>query len=194
MKRWHAGWAGLATAVIGLATALPAYAGLDPVLGTCDGHACLWHEPTVRAPQGWALKDVASSRYHARAFAPAGSSFADATAVMYAKAVPKAGEAASLAAFMSQDIAGFRSKDARLQVKTGLTYVDGDGHALKAVQLIPGTGSGAQWQTIAYGEEGAFYLVFALSAGGTLEHDSAVPAFKQMLASYHAGPAGTPKP
>ena len=189
MKRWHAAWAGLA-----LAAALPAYAALDPVLGTCDGHACLWHEPTVRAPQGWAFKDAASTRYHARAFAPAGSNFADATAVMYAKAVPKAGEAATLAAFMTQDIAGFRAKDAKLQVKPGLTFADGDGRMLKAVQLVPGGGNGGQWQTIAYGEEGAFYLVFALSASGTLEHDTALPAFKQMLATYHAGPATAAKP
>lgn len=193
MKRSQAAWAGLAT-MIALATAVPAHAGLDPVLGTCDGHACLWHEPTVRAPKGWAFKEAASTRYHARAFAPAGSNFADATAVMYAKAVPKAGEAATLAGFMSQDIANFRAKDDTLQVKTGLTYADGDGRMLKAVQLIPGNGTGAQWQTIAYGEEGAFYLVFALSAGGTLEHDSAVPAFKQMLATYHASPAAAAKP
>ena len=193
MKRSHAAWSGLAMG-IALATALPAHAGLDPVLGACDGHSCLWHEPTVRAPQGWAFKDGASTRYHARAFAPTGSTFADATAVMYAKAVPKAGEAASLAAFMSQDIAGFRAKDAKLQVKTGLTLVDGDGRVLKAVELIPGSGGGAQWQTIAYGEEGAFYLVFALSAGGVLEHESALPAFKQMLATYHAGPPTAAKP
>ena len=95
---------------------------------------------------------------------------------------------------MSQDIAGFRAKDAKLQVKTGLSYTDGDGRVLNAVQLIPSSGSGAQWQTIAYGQEGAFYLVFALSAGGTLEHDTALPAFKQMLATYRAGPATAAKP
>ena len=188
MKWMHAMWVGLAMAV-----ALPAQAGLEPVVGDCGGATCLWHEPTVHAPKGWEFKETASSRYHARAFAPVGSNFANATAVMYAKAVPKEGQPATLAAFMAQDIASFRAKDAKLQVKTGLGYPDGDGHRLPAVQLFPGQGSGQQWQTIAYGEEGAFYLVFSLSGSGVLEHDSAVPAFQAMLASYHAGTAPAPK-
>jgi hypothetical protein len=182
-------WMGLA-----LAVALPAHAGLDPVLGTCGATSCLWHEPTVRAPDGWEFKEAASARYHARAFAPAGSNFANAAAVMYAKAVPKEGQPASLAAFMSQDIASYRAKDAKLQVKTGLSYADGDGRVLQAVQLVPGAGSGLQRETIAYGEEGRFYLVFALSGAGMVEHDVAVPAFQQMLATYHAGPAAATKP
>ena len=188
MKWMHAVVAGLA-----LGVALPAQAGLEPVLGTCNGSACLWHEPGVRAPQGWEFKEPASTRYHARAFAPAGTNFANATAVMYAKAVPKAGQPASLAAFIAQDVAGFRAGDPKLQVKTGLSYPDGDGHPLKAVQLIPGSGGNGQWQTIAYGEEGAFYLVFSLSGAGLLEHDAALPAFKAMLATYHAGEAPAQK-
>jgi hypothetical protein len=176
-----------------LAAALPAQAGLEPVVGQCDGTTCLWHEPTVHAPKGWEFKETASSRYHARAFAPAGSNFANATAVMYAKAVPKEGQPATLAGFMSQDIASYRGKDAKLKVKTGLAYPDGDGRRLQAVQIIPGADTGMQWQTVAYGEEGAFYLVFSLSASGLVEHDAAVPAFEQMLASYHVGTPSAPK-
>ena len=182
-------WMGLA-----LAVALPAQAGLEPVLGNCGAGSCLWHEPTVRAPTGWEFKEAASARYHARAFAPAGSNFGNASAVMYAKAVPKDGQPATLAAFMAQDIASYRAKDARLEVKTGLSFADGDGRLLQAVQLVPAQGSGVQRETIAYGEEGAFYLVFDLSATGLLEHDAAVPAFKQMLATYHAGSARATKP
>lgn len=182
-------WMGLA-----LAVALPAQAGLEPVVGNCGPVSCLWHEPTVRAPQGWSFKEVASTRYHARAFAPAGSNFGNATAVMYAKAVPKQGQPATLAAFMAQDIASYRTKDAKLKVQTGLSYPDGDGRSLRAVQLMPAAGSGVQWETIAYGEEGAFYLVFDLSASGMLERDAAMPAFKQMLTTYHAGSAPAAKP
>jgi hypothetical protein len=181
---WRMRAVGMALA---LAVVLPAQAGLEPVVGECDGTTCLWHEPAVHAPKGWEFKEVASSHYHARAFAPAGSNFANATAVMYAKAVPKEGQPATLAGFMAQDIASYRGKDAKLKVTTGLAYPDGDGHPLQAVQIIPGAGSGMQWQTVAYGEEGAFYLVFALSASGIAEHDAAVAAFRQMLASYHIG-------
>ena len=188
MKWMHAVVAGLA-----LAVALPAQAGLDPVYGTCDGHSCLWHEPTVRPPQGWEFKEQASARYHARAFSPTGSNFANATAVMYAKAVPKDGQPPTLAGFMSQDIASYRAKDAKLKVTTGLAYPDGDGRRLQAIAIVPGSGDGMQWQTIAYGEEGAFYLVFALSGSGLVEHDAALPAFQQMLASYHVGMPAAPK-
>src|SRR6478672_600959 len=186
--RIQAVWMALARAVV-----LPAQAGLEPILGTCNGASCLWHEPAVRAPQDWEFKEQASTRYHARAFAPVGTNFANATAVMYAKAVPKEGEPPSLAAFMAQDIAGFRAKDPKLQVKTGVAFADGDGRTLQAVQLVPGSGSGVQWETVAYSEEGKFYLVFALSASGMLEHDAAVPAFREMLATYHAGAAPAPK-
>lgn len=187
MNRMHAMWAALA-----LAVALPAQAGLEPVLGTCGSSPCLWQEPSVTAPAGWELKDRASRHYHARAFAPAGSNFENANAVMYAKAVPKQGQPASLDAFISQDVASFRAQNQKLQVKTGLTFPDGDGHVLKAVQLLPGS-AGGQWETIAYGEEGNAYLVFALSGTGMLEQQTAQPAFEQMLRSYHAGSTPAPK-
>src|SRR6478672_3064642 len=100
MTRMRAMWMGLA-----LAVALPAWAGLEPALGKCGESSCLWQEPVVSAPQGWALKTFASSHYHAKAFAPAGSNFENAPAVMYAKAVSKQGGPATLAGFMAQDIA-----------------------------------------------------------------------------------------
>ena len=185
MNRMHVVGAALAL-VLGMAAAPAAHAGLEPVLGTCGASPCLWQEPAVTAPKGWVLKDPASRRYHARAFAPAGSNFENATAVMYAKAVPKQGQPATLDGFVSQDVASFRAQNARLQVKTGLSFADGDGRRLKAVQLLPGSGGG-QWETIAYGEDGDFYLVFALSATGVVEQQAAEPAFAQMVASYHAG-------
>ena len=186
---WRMRAVGMALALV---VVLPAQAGLEPVVGECNGSTCLWHEPTVHAPKGWEFKESASSRYHARAFAPTGSNFANATAVMYAKAVPKEGQPATLAGFISQDVASYQARDAKLKVKTGLAYPDGDGRRLQAVQLVPSTGTGQQWQTIAYGEEGAFYLVFDLSASGVVEHDAAVPAFEQMVASYHVGMPAAP--
>lgn len=187
MNRVHVMWAAMA-----LAVALPAQAGLEPVLGTCGASPCLWQEPAVTAPSGWELKDRASRHYHARSFAPTGSNFENATAVMYAKAVPKQGQPPTLDAFIAQDIASFRAQNQKLQVKTGLSFTDGDGRRLKAVQLQPGSGGG-QWETIAYGEEGGSYLVFALSASGMLEQQAAQPAFEQMLRSYHAGSPAAPK-
>jgi hypothetical protein len=176
-----------------LAAALPAaWAGLEPVLGTCadTGASCLWQEPAVSAPTGWVRKQAASGRYRASAFAPAGSNFENANAVMYAKAVPKAGQPATLAAFIAQDIASFRRAYPGMGVQTGLAFNDGDGRALPAVRLTPGKDGKAQWETIAYGEEGDSYLVFALSANGVVEQEAALPAFAQLVASYHAGAGG----
>lgn len=175
-----------------MATLPAARAGLEPVLGTCadTGGACLWQEPAVAAPEGWTRKQAASAHYRAAAFAPAGSNFENALAVMYAKAVPKAGQPSTLAAFIAQDVASFRRQYAGLEVKTGLSFADGDGRRLSAVRMSPGKQGKAHWETIAYGEDGDYYLVFALSANGILEHEAALPAFAQMMASYHAGPAG----
>lgn len=177
-----------------LMTLVPAArAGLEPVLGDCSGEgagSCLWQEPTVAAPKGWERKQGASAHYRAAAFAPAGSRFGNALAVMYAKAVPKEGQPATLAAFIAQDVAAFRRQYAGLEVKTGLSFADGDGRRLSAVRMSPGKDGKAHWETIAYGEEGDHYLVFALSAEGILEHEAALPAFTQLVASYHAGAGG----
>ncbi|NUS39685.1 MAG: hypothetical protein HOQ02_11770 [Lysobacter sp.] len=184
MIRKDAMWMGLA-----LATLLPAaWAATEPVAEICvdTGTLCVWQQPTVAAPAGWERKAVASSHYRASAFAPVGRNFANAPAVMYAKAVPKNAGASTLAAFMADDLASYRAQDGKLDVQNGLKFADGDGRELPAVRLMPGAGGTAQWQTVAYAEEAGYFVVFSLSAHGKVDQDAALPAFQQLVRSYHA--------
>ena len=181
----HAKWL---LAGLWLVGAAGVQAATQPVAGPCNdkGGMCIWREPLVSAPKGWERKQNASDRYRAVVFAPAGSNFGNAGAVIYAKAIPRQGNAPTLAAFMTQDLATFRAQYSKLGVQTGLALTDGDGQRLSAVRLSPMAASKAQWETTAYAQEGEYYLVFVLSARTKAAHDAAAPAFQQMLAGYHA--------
>ena len=150
----HMRW--VAAGILMLAAATPALAAIEGVADTCPetGTICFWQQPKVDAPPGWERRDAAGVRYRAAAFAPAGKSFADAPAVMYAKAVPKQGHAATLQGYIAADLAEFRKQYGDLGVQSGLTFRDGDGHVLSASRFTPASGSKAQWETVAYGEEG----------------------------------------
>jgi hypothetical protein len=135
-------------------------------------------------PPGWQRAEQASDHYQASAFVPAGADFNTAAAVMYAKSV--SADEQSLAEFMADDLADFRGHYPGLHVQRGLTSVDGDGRSLATIRLSPSPGGKAQWETIAYGQEGSDFLVFALSARDQASHDAAQSAFAQMLRGYHA--------
>jgi hypothetical protein len=161
-------------------------AALENAVGPCPGSpsACLWKRPLLPPPAGWQRAEQASDHYRASAFVPAGSNFNSAPAVMYAKSVAAEGQA--LADFMADDLADFRRQYPGLHVQRGLTSVDGDGRSLPTIRLSPAAGGKAQWETIAYGQEGGDFLVFALSARDQASHDAALAAFAQMLRGYHS--------
>lgn len=166
-------------------------AAMEAVADACPGSksVCIWHRPVVVPPAGWQRDDGASTHYQASAFAPVGQSFNAAPAVMYAKAVTVSPQAATLADFMADDLSDFRRQYPGLRVQNGLTTRDGDGRGLATVRLAPAPGSSAQWQTIAYGQEGGDYLVFSLSARDKAAHDAALAAFTRMVGGYHAAAA-----
>jgi len=170
-------------------------AGMEGVADTCPGTGaiCFWHRPKLSPPPGWQPAEAASTRYQASAFVPAGSDFKHAAAVMYAKAMPVTGQTPDLPAFMSGDLAEFRQQYGDLHIQKGLTVTNGDGKTLAVSRLSPGSGSHAQWETVAYDQEGGYYLIFALSARSQAAHDAALPAFELMLKQYRASGPGTGK-
>jgi hypothetical protein len=166
-------------------------AAMEPVADACPGSqsVCIWHRPVVTAPAGWQRAEAASTHYQAAAFAPVGQEFNTAPAVMYAKAVAASPQVRTLSDFMADDLSDFRRQYPGLRVQQGLVTRDGDGHGLATVRLSPAPGGRAQWQTIAYGQEGGDYLVFSLSARDQAAHDAALPAFMRLVGAYHAAPA-----
>ena len=168
------------------------HAAMEEVADACPGAktVCIWHRPVVAAPPGWQRAENASTHYQANAFAPVGTDFTKAAAVMYAKAVAAPPQAKTLADFMADDLADFRRQYPDLRVQGGLATRDGDGRGLATVRLSPAPGGKTQWETIAYGQESGDFLVFALSARDKAAHDAALPAFQRMVAGYRtAAPA-----
>jgi hypothetical protein len=167
------------------------HAAMEEIADACPGSksVCIWRRPVVAPPPGWQRAENASTHYQASAFAPVGQDFNAAPAVMYAKAVAASAQAKTLADFMAGDLADFRRQYPDLRVQHSLATRDGDGHGLATVRLSPGPGGNAQWQTIAYGQEGSDYLVFSLSARDQAAHDAALSAFTRMVGGYHAAAA-----
>lgn len=176
-----------------LSRAPVARAAMEAVAEACPGSTsiCVWQRPRLAPPPGWRQADAASARYQANAFVPTGTDFKDAAAVMYAKAVPANGKG-DLSEFMAGDLAEFQRQYPGLRIQSGLTAANGDGKPVRLVRLAPSAGSNAQWESLAYDQEGGYVLIFALSARNQAAHAAALPAFEAMLKNYRAsGPART---
>ncbi len=181
---------GIVVAAVMVLLAPMVKAGTEGIAVICErtDSICFWHRPKLDAPQGWQRDEGASQEVQANVFVPAGATFEAAPAVIYGRAIPREGQVASLSAFVDDDVATFEQHYVSLQVQRGLAIADGDGTSLTAVRLSPVPGSDAQWETVAYAEEGDYYLIFVLSARNKSAHDADLPVFEHLLAGYRAGP------
>ncbi len=151
---------------------------------SCETRICSWRRPVVEPPPGWFRDEGASRHYKLNAFAPNGSSFADAPAVMYALAVEKSSlPEKSLAAFLGRGHPS-ASGNGGTEVTPKPPLKTGDGQAFAAFRYAPRPGSKEQHETVAYGEEGDYFLVFVVSARTAKDHDAAYPSLVELLRGY----------
>jgi hypothetical protein len=150
---------------------------------TEHGIELMWW-PKVAPPADWEhVKDVSYAN-HINMFAPKGENFADAPAVMYARAIyfEKGNTGQELEDAIRDDHAGFKerfpdSKVARVEeVKTG------DGTPLRTFSFTPQ--SDGHWELVAYGREPKYVLMFCVSAKSQEALENSRPAFLAMVRSY----------
>jgi hypothetical protein len=143
----------------------------------------LWW-PKVMPPSGWHFDQGSSQYFSFNAMAPDGNTFSKSENVIYAKAnyKPRSPEIKSLAALIQSDIAGFVESEPGTVAKREGFLKDADGKRLQVVSFTP-TRSG-NWERVAYGEEGDFYLVFTVSSRTKKGLAASMPAFESMLAGY----------
>jgi hypothetical protein len=156
----------------------------------CSRNAiCLYWWPRLPKVPGWREDTDASYRYGGNgvnALAPDGFTFESADAVIYGAATYKAQYASdnprstNLAAFIDDDTGVFRAEGA--QIQEAETLVTADGQRLRSFHFIA---AGAKnYERVAYGEEGEYYLVFTISAHTEAGYQKALPVFEDMVRRY----------
>jgi hypothetical protein len=148
-----------------------------------SGMRLMWW-PKVDPPSGWHFDKNASYHYATKAFAPDGSTFSDATTVMYAKAEykPRVSDVNNLKALIDEDISEFSDATARHEKP----LLSRDGKQFQVVEFSPK--ANGNWERVAYGEEPDYYILFSVSSRNKEGLVRALPAFRSLVASYKNGP------
>lgn len=153
----------------------------------CESSTCFWRRPIVDAPPGWVKDEESGAHFKFNAFARKGESFTDSDAVMYAHAVYRKNAAPTLAEHINQH------KERHLKANRGSAMPkpqftrNADGKQLTTLTSTPGKPDG-DWETVAFDEEGDYYLVFVLSARTKQAHDKARDDFAALVRGYSKVP------
>jgi len=150
-------------------------------------HLYWW--PQVKVPDGWVHDEKASRSTGTNMLVPKGESFANAPSVMYGEALykPRMPETHSLEQLISDDKLDFQDRTLGIVISALPDLKTSDGRSLRCFSFSPpkgSSGSNANWEWTAFGEEGDFYLVFTVSAQSQTALKEALPAFRRLIASY----------
>jgi hypothetical protein len=154
---------------------------------TPNGMSFAWW-PKVAIPPGWKHEREQSLAYGINALSPAGASFANAQSVMYAKAVYKPREplVKSLDDLITKDKKEFLAENPKLTIREGDPIKSKDGKPFRVFSFIPR--SEGNWERVAYGEEGEFYLVFVLSSRVEKGYNNSRQDFERLIREYKEKP------
>ena len=177
----------VATVLLFLAPML-AYAEIYKLAVTEEPGIRFYWWPVVKSPAGWAHDEGASLKSGVNMLVPIGQTFAGAPSVMYARAdyKPRISDVHSIQEYVEKD----RQELASESPETSITVLEpvktSDGKVLTVLQyVIP---IRKQWEVVAYGEEGEFYLLFTLSSRDEAAYRAALPAYYEMLHAYSERP------
>jgi len=167
-----------------LIAAVPGSAEVEKLAVPSEHGVDFYWWPRLPATDGWLHDEEASQTLAANVLVPEGSSFAEAPAVMYAKALykPRAPEIQSIQELVESDRGEFERDMPTLRIERLPDLTTGDHRAL--IQLSFTHSGEGNWERVAYGEEGNYYLIFVISARNEADLKGAVPAFEKLLASY----------
>ena len=151
---------------------------------TTDNGLQLFWWPILPQVKGWEQDKTASEGYGVNALVPKGESFSDSETIMYAKAhyKPQDPECDSLEELMKNDQGHFKEEDPSIHIKQLDDISDGDGKKLKAFEFAPE--KEGNWEVVAYGEEGDYYLIFTMSSRKESGYRTNLQTFKELLSNY----------
>lgn len=167
---------------------VPTFAEIFKLAVPQDPGFRLYWWPVVKIPAGWEHNENVSREAGVNMLVPVGEKFADAPSVIYARAdyKPRLPEVRSIAEYVErdrQDLAS-ESPDTLITALEAVQTADGKSLAMREF-VIPAR---KQWEVVAYGEEGEFYLLFTLSATSEAALKAALPVYYEMLHAYSERP------
>jgi hypothetical protein len=162
----------------------PTHAEIEKNARRCDHTLCFYWWPKLPPLKGWHQDRPSSFHDSINALAPDGQTFANAEAVIYARAIfkPRAPDVKSLDQLIENDKADFLVRSRDISIEPASSPVTGDGQSLRSLSFIPG-GSG-NWERVSYGEEGNYYLLFTLSSRSERAFKDAMSAYETLIATY----------
>ena len=165
-----------------------AIAEIEKTAVPCETGMCLFWWPKLAPIPGWHQDLEQSDNYGINALAPDGATFADAEVVMYARASfkPRMPEVTSLEMLMENDRKDFTANTPGVRIEEAKALHTADKKKLKSRTFLPT--QGGNWERVAYGEEGEFYLVFTLSSRTKTAYEKAIPAYEALIRSYKEKP------
>ena len=153
----------------------------------CESGMCFWRRPIVDPPPGWVRDDEAGAHFKFNAFAKKGEDFAAAPAVLYANAVYRRNAAPTLADQIAADKERILKSSPGSKISEAPSTQNADGKRLATFMFTPEKDDEG-WETVAYDEEGDYYLRFVLSSQTKQAHDGARAAFEAFVRGYSKTP------
>jgi hypothetical protein len=166
----------------------PTHAEIERVAAPSPGGISLAWWPKVNPPRGWRHEREHSLAHGINALSREGSSFSEAESVMYAKAVykPRAPLLKSVDDLIAKDKKEFLAREPSLSIREGDPLTSEEGKVFRVLSFTP-RGKG-NWERVAYGEEGEFYLVFVLSSRNQRGYKASSDDFERLVREYKEKP------
>lgn len=179
----------LVLSVMVLVAPMAAYGAIHKVAVPDGPDVTLYWWPEFPTIDGWVHEDEASIQLKANVLVPAGKSFFDSTAVIYGGAIykPRSPETTSLDQLVANDVAEALNGTPGTTGKELRKMTDADGKPWRCFAFTPH--DEGRWEWVAYGEEGDFYLIFAVTGKTSSALRSALPAFKKLVQTYKEHPS-----
>jgi hypothetical protein len=175
------------TIIIGILSPLAtnlAHAEIEKTATICEQGICPSYWPKLPEIKGWQQDKEQSVKTNLNAQAPIGSNFVEADTIIYANAVYKNTEPklATLQNFIDDDVERFKDEFDTVDIQNAASIKTADGVSLKTLTFFPA--KEGNWEQVAYGEEGDFYLVFTISARSKAGFDKAVSDYRLFINGY----------
>lgn len=155
-------------------------------LPTDSGMKFYWW-PVLPEVAGWHHDRNYSIHYSSNAQAPDGFDFGNAETVIYAKAIykPRVPKLKTLESFIEADQSHFKSTD-NVLINEATAMVTADEAKLISFTYTPNkTGN---WEQVAFGEEGEFYLTFVISSRSKSGFENSWASYVKFVSNYKMQP------
>ena len=150
----------------------------------CGNEICFYWWPKLSPPKGWHQDQDMSYEIEANALIPDGLTFSNTETVMYAKALykPRTPETKSVNQLIADDKKEFLSADPSIIVAEAGDINSADGKKFRSFTFFPK--NAGNWEQVSYGEEGDFYLIFAVSSKSKKGLEQTQATYKELISRY----------